>query len=79
MAFQIPLDHKEKWYIAQFPELSHGDAARSLNRLFKRINNGTRSRIGVYLFRQTAEYRDLRAKVEEKERNKTVKSGKTIA
>jgi hypothetical protein len=76
MAFQIPLDHKEKWYIAQFPELSHGDAARSLNRLFKRINNGTRSRIGVYLFRQTTEYRDLRAEIEEKEHRKTSESAK---
>lgn len=67
MSFQIPLDYKEKWYIAQFAELSHGAAARSLNRLFKRINNGTRTRMCVYLFRKTAEYTDLRAKVEEKE------------
>jgi hypothetical protein len=62
MTFQIPLAFKEKWYIAQFEELSHGDVARSLNRLFKSHNKGTRSRMCVYLFRKTDEYRELREK-----------------
>jgi hypothetical protein len=67
MAFGIPLAYKEKWYIAQFPELSHGDVARSLNRLFKSTNNGTRSRMCVYMFRKTTEYIDLRGKAALKE------------
>jgi hypothetical protein len=62
MTFGIPLSDKEKEYIAMFPELSHGDVARSLKRLFK-SNEGTRNRMTVYLFRQTEEYRDLRVKV----------------
>jgi len=76
MTFQIPLAFREKWYIAQFPELSHGDVARSLNRLFKSHNKSTRSRMCVYLFRQTTEYRDLRAKVDEKEREFKAQSNK---
>lgn len=59
---QIPLSHAEKWYIAQFVELSHKDCARSLNALFKSTNNGTRSRNTVYLFRQSEEYAELRKK-----------------
>ena len=63
---QIPLSHAEKWYIAQFVELSHKDCARSLNALFKADNHGTRSRNTVYLFRGTDEYKELRAKAEAK-------------
>ena len=61
---QIPLSHTEKWYIAQFVELSHKDCARSLNALFKGTNNGTRSRNTVYLFRGTDEYREMRQKID---------------
>jgi hypothetical protein len=63
---QIPLSHAEKWYIAQFVELSHKDCARSLNALFKGVNNGTRSRNTVYLFRGTPEYAEMRKKAETK-------------
>lgn len=73
MTFYIPLAYKEKWYIAQFVELSHGDVARSLNRLFKSANNGTRTRMCVYLFRQTVEYKELREKAELKQQ-KTAES-----
>jgi hypothetical protein len=79
MTFQIPLAFKEKWYIAQFEELSHGDVARSLNRLFKSHNKGTRSRMCVYLFRQTTEYHDLRTKVEEKQQEIKAQSKKATA
>jgi hypothetical protein len=60
---QIPLAFKEKWYIAQFPELSHKDCARSLNRLFS-DNKGTRVGKTVYLFRGTDEYREMRQKID---------------
>jgi hypothetical protein len=73
LTFYIPLAYREKWYIAQFVELSHGDVARSLNHLFKNANNGTRTRMCVYLFRQTEEYRELREKAEIKAR-KTAES-----
>lgn len=73
MAFQIPLAYREKWYIAQFVELSHGDVARSLNRLFKSHNNGTRTRMCVYLFRQTTEYQELREKAILQEKKPAVK------
>jgi hypothetical protein len=63
MVFYVPLGPKEKEYIARFVELSHADVARSLNRLFKEHNNGTRSRMCIYLFRQTSEYRELLEKV----------------
>ena len=57
--FEIPLSDKEKSYIAQFPELSHGNCARSLRNRYKHINGGKRSRMCVYLFRKTEEYRGL--------------------
>lgn len=74
--FQIPLSPAEKWYIARFPELSHGDVARSIGRLFKAHNKGARSRMCVYLFRQTEEYRQLREKAEANERQIRAQSGK---
>jgi hypothetical protein len=76
MTFQTPLAYKEKWYIARFPELSHGDVARSLGRLFKAHNGGARSRMCVYLFRQTEEYRTLREKAEVNERQIKAESSK---
>lgn len=79
MAFEIPLAHKEKWYIARFPELSHGDVARSLGRLFKNHNRGARSRMCVYLFRQTEEYRQLREKAMAEELKTKARSGKAAA
>jgi hypothetical protein len=77
--FYIPLAYKEKWHIAyqdairaidKQPDLSHGDAAKHLNRLFSKDNKGTRSRMTVYLFRGTDEYKIMRAGIEEKERAK---------
>ena len=67
--FEVPLGDKEKLYIAQFPELSHGEVARSLRQLYKKINNGKRSRICVYLFRQTEEYRKLQEKIEKNQKS----------
>jgi hypothetical protein len=63
MAFGIPLSIEEKRYIVQFPELSHGAIARSLNRFFHDHNKGTRSRMVVYLFRHSKTFREIQRKL----------------
>jgi hypothetical protein len=59
LTFYIPLSDKEKAFIVKFPDISHGGVARSLNNFFKDYNTGTRTRMCIYLFRQTIEYREL--------------------
>ena len=61
MTFSPPLSREEKWYIVEHPDDSHGDIAFHLNRLFHEENYRKRSRITVYIFRNSKEYRDMLA------------------
>jgi hypothetical protein len=39
------------------PQMSHGDVAKTLARLYTRTNFGRRSRVTVFLFRKSEEFR----------------------
>ena len=62
MAFEQKLSVPEKVWIvehsepAMVPQMSHGNVAKILGRLFKETNFGRRSRITVYRFRVSEEF-----------------------
>jgi hypothetical protein len=78
MTFEIALSKREKWFIVEHsepaltPQCSHGEVARMLGHVFSEHNGGKRSRMTVYLWRNTSEFREMREQNAPKKESKEI-------